>query len=64
VRLPDGDKAGTTVKTTLFPITLAGHRLGVRMDPPKIGEHTRELLAAIGYGTAEIDALISRAAVA
>ena len=64
VRLPDGDKAGTTVKTTLFPITLQGRRLGVRMDPPRMGEHTRELLATIGYGSAEIDALIAGAAVA
>jgi len=64
VRLPDGDKAGQTVKTTLFPITLAGHRLGVRLDPPKKGEHTRELLAALGYPSADIDALYTQAAVA
>jgi crotonobetainyl-CoA:carnitine CoA-transferase CaiB-like acyl-CoA transferase len=64
VRLPDGDKAGTTVKTTLFPITLQGHRLGVRLHPPKMGEHTTELLAAIGYGCEQIDALLARAAVA
>ena len=49
VRLPDGPKAGETVKTTLFPITMDGKRLPVRMDPPKMGEHTRELLASIGY---------------
>jgi crotonobetainyl-CoA:carnitine CoA-transferase CaiB-like acyl-CoA transferase len=64
VRLPDGDKAGTTVKTTLFPITLEGRRLGVRMDPPTMGEHTRELLTAIGYASDEIDDLIERTAVA
>ena len=64
VRLPDGPKAGQTVKTTLFPITLQGRRLGVRMDPPKMGEHTHELLAALGYGAAEIDRLVAEAAVA
>ena len=64
VRLPDGAKAGQTVKTTLFPITLQGHRLGVRLDPPKMGEHTRELLLALGYGAAEIDALLAQAVVA
>ena len=34
--LPDGDKAGQTVKTTLFPITLDGQRLGVRLHPPQL----------------------------
>jgi len=64
VRLPDGAKAGQTVKTTLFPITMAGHRLGVRMNPPLLGEHTRELLVAIGYAPERIDALYAQAAVA
>jgi crotonobetainyl-CoA:carnitine CoA-transferase CaiB-like acyl-CoA transferase len=64
VRLPDGDKAGQTVKTTLFPITLQGHRLGVRMDPPRLGEHTMELLRTIGYGLEEIEALRAQAAIA
>jgi crotonobetainyl-CoA:carnitine CoA-transferase CaiB-like acyl-CoA transferase len=64
IRLPDGPKAGQTVKTTLFPITLDGDRLGVRLDPPKMGEHTREVLASIGYTPDRIDSLIARAAVA
>jgi crotonobetainyl-CoA:carnitine CoA-transferase CaiB-like acyl-CoA transferase len=64
IRLPDGDKAGMKVKTTLFPITLEGRRPGVRIDPPTMGQHTRELLAAIGYASDEIDDLIARAAVA
>ena len=64
VRLPDGPKAGETVRTTLFPITLAGHRLGVRLDPPRLGEHTRALLAAAGYGAQDIDALFAQRAVA
>ncbi len=64
VRLPDGEKAGQTVKTTLFPITLQGHRLGVRMNPPAAGEHTDELLREIGYGPDEIASLRAQAAVA
>ncbi len=64
VRLPDGPKAGQSVKTTLFPITLEGRRLGVRMHPPKAGEHTRELLESVGYRPAEIDKLIAQAAIA
>jgi len=52
------------VKTTLFPITLGGERLGVRLDPPRFGEHTDELLAGVGYSPAEIDALRASRAVA
>ena len=62
--LPDGDKAGQTVKTTLFPVTLAGARLGVRLQPPRLGEHTQALLAGLGYGPAEIDDFRNRAVVA
>ncbi|QJW84827.1 CoA transferase [Ramlibacter terrae] len=64
VRLPDGDKAGETVKTTLFPITMEGRRLGVRTDPPKTGEHTADLLAALGYDAARVADLRARGVVA
>ena len=64
IRLPDGAKAGQTVKTTLFPITMEGRRLGVRIDPPAKGAHTRELLGSIGYAPDEIDALFAKKAVA
>jgi crotonobetainyl-CoA:carnitine CoA-transferase CaiB-like acyl-CoA transferase len=64
VVLPDGEKAGQRVKTTLFPITLAGARLPVREDPPRFGAHTDELLAGVGYARAEIDALRARRVVA
>ena len=62
--VPDGDKAGQTVKTTLFPITLQGQRLGVRLNPPKMGEHTQGLLLGLGYSAADIDALRAQAVVA
>jgi crotonobetainyl-CoA:carnitine CoA-transferase CaiB-like acyl-CoA transferase len=64
VRLPDGARAGQSVKTTLFPFTLGGCRLGVRLDPPHMGEHTRELLRSIGYEASEIDSLHAQNAVA
>ena len=64
VRLPDGDKAGTTVKATLLPLTLEGRRPGVRSDPPRMGEHTRELLNVVGYASAEIDELFAKGVVA
>jgi crotonobetainyl-CoA:carnitine CoA-transferase CaiB-like acyl-CoA transferase len=64
VRLPDGEKAGQCVRTTPFPITLQGHRLGVRLHPPKLGEHTRELLASIGYPPDAIERLVAQRAIA
>jgi crotonobetainyl-CoA:carnitine CoA-transferase CaiB-like acyl-CoA transferase len=64
LRLPDGPKAGETVKTTLFPITLGGQRLGVRLDPPRLGEHSRELLESAGFAGSEIDELLAQAVVA
>ena len=63
IRLPDGDKAGQTVRTTLFPITMAGRRLGVRLQPPKMGEHTRAVLADIGFAPTEIDRLYAQHAI-
>jgi crotonobetainyl-CoA:carnitine CoA-transferase CaiB-like acyl-CoA transferase len=57
VTLPDGDKAGQQVKTTLFPITMDGSRLGVRLQPPRHGQHSDELLRSLGYEGQEIEAL-------
>ncbi|GIK83370.1 MAG: CoA transferase [Alphaproteobacteria bacterium] len=64
VVVPDGEKAGQTVKTTLFPITMRGARLPVRLDPPRFGAHTQELLEGLGYARAEIDVLRAQRVVA
>ena len=64
VRLPDGPRKGESAKTTLFPFTLDGHRLGVRLEPPMLGEQTKEILTNIGYGVADIEQLIAQNAVA
>ncbi len=64
VRMPDGPRAGEHVKTTLFPFTMDGERLQVRLHPPKLGEHSRELLARIGVEDAEIDRLLAAGIVA
>jgi crotonobetainyl-CoA:carnitine CoA-transferase CaiB-like acyl-CoA transferase len=55
ITLPDGARAGQTAKTTLFPFTMDGHRLGVRLQPPTTGQHTAELLQGLGYADAEIE---------
>jgi crotonobetainyl-CoA:carnitine CoA-transferase CaiB-like acyl-CoA transferase len=64
VTVPDGDKAGQRVRTTLFPITMDGARLGVRLQPPALGAHTDELLSGVGYSDSEIASLRAAGAVA
>jgi crotonobetainyl-CoA:carnitine CoA-transferase CaiB-like acyl-CoA transferase len=58
--LPDGRET----RVPLLPLTLAGARPGVRLDPPRLGQHTRELLREAGYADAELDALARRGIIA
>jgi crotonobetainyl-CoA:carnitine CoA-transferase CaiB-like acyl-CoA transferase len=51
--LPDGRET----RVPLLPITLGGERLGLRLDPPKLGEHTDALLQSLGYSAGEVAAL-------
>lgn len=53
ITLPDGRPA----QAVLLPLTLDGKRPGVRLSPPKLGEHNAELLAGLGYDEPEISAL-------
>ena len=60
ITLPDGARAGHSVRTTLLPLRLDGQRPAVRHNPPHKGEHTQVLLQALGYSAAEIEALYER----
>ena len=51
------DPRGHTFGAPTLPLELDGKRLPKRNDPPAIGEGARELLAGLGYGDADIDAL-------
>lgn len=64
ITLPDGERAGHTVPTTLLPLRMAGQALGVRSSPPRLGEHTASLLAALGYAQDEVQGLRDAGAVA
>ena len=52
--LPDGRET----RTVLLPLTLDGHRPGVRLNPPLLGEHTHALLGELGYSAEAIAALV------
>ena len=55
---------GKTVHVPALPIELDGERLAKRSDPPDIGQHGRELLAALGCSPQEIDRLQTQRIVA
>ncbi|WP_034382625.1 CaiB/BaiF CoA transferase family protein [Comamonas thiooxydans] len=57
VTLTDGERAGQTAQTALLPLRMAGERLVVRKNPPRLGEDTAELLASLGYDAAQISAM-------
>ncbi|MFN9728662.1 CaiB/BaiF CoA transferase family protein [Acidovorax sp.] len=57
ITLPDGERAGQTARTALFPLRMDGQRLGVRLQPPVLGQHTSELLQELGYTAEQITAL-------
>ena len=63
ITLPDGERAGQTSKATLFPFTMDGQRLGVRLSPPVLGAHTDELLNALGLEAEAVQALRQAGAV-
>jgi crotonobetainyl-CoA:carnitine CoA-transferase CaiB-like acyl-CoA transferase len=49
--------AGKTIKVPALPLALDGKRLGKRADPPRIGEHGRELLSELGCSAQDIEKL-------
>ena len=52
--LPDG----RATSVPLLPLTLDGERLGLRLDPPRLGQHGREVLLDVGYSEDDISAML------
>ena len=55
---------GKTIRVPALPVSLDGERLAKRTDPPRVGEHARELLESLGCSQQEIDSLRDRGIVA
>ncbi len=55
ITLPDGRQTDTV----LFPFTLHGQQPGVRLNPPRLGQHSLELLQALGYSAEDATKLIA-----
>ena len=53
LELPDGRQT----QVPLLPLTLGGERLGLRLNPPKLGEHTDALLQSLGYSADDVATL-------
>ena len=64
ITLPDGERAGQTARTTLLPLAMDGQRLGVRLQPPVLGQHTAALMQELGYTPEQVQALQQAGAVA
>ena len=48
-----------TFQTVASPLRVDGERLALRLRPPALGEHSRTVLAELGYEADQIDALIA-----
>lgn len=57
VRIPDPQTETAEGLSPLLPLVMDGQRLGVRLEPPYLGEHTAELLQSIGRSQEEIETL-------
>jgi crotonobetainyl-CoA:carnitine CoA-transferase CaiB-like acyl-CoA transferase len=60
VEVTDAD--GATFRQPTSPARFPGADDGPRRPAPKLGQHTREVLAEAGYAAAEIDQLIAEGA--
>jgi crotonobetainyl-CoA:carnitine CoA-transferase CaiB-like acyl-CoA transferase len=49
--------SGLATKVPALPLEMSGARFGTRLNPPVLGEHTRELMRALGYSDGEIEQL-------
>jgi crotonobetainyl-CoA:carnitine CoA-transferase CaiB-like acyl-CoA transferase len=49
--------------TVALPFSIDGERVRHQKQPPRLGEHTDEILRALGYTDAELEALAAEGAI-
>jgi crotonobetainyl-CoA:carnitine CoA-transferase CaiB-like acyl-CoA transferase len=54
---------GIRAKIPGIPLDMDGRKTHIRRQPPRMGEHTREVLAESGFGADEIDQLVGKGVV-
>ena len=63
VSVTEGDHAGETMRLPALPLAMDGRRFGVYQDIARAGEHTRAIMAELGYSDGQIEELISQGVV-
>ena len=55
--LPNGAAQPTPEPTVALPLSIDGQRVSHRRQPPRLGEHTDEILRDLGYDEEQLIAL-------
>lgn len=56
--ITDGERKGEKTRLPALPLEMDGHRFGIHRDLPRRGQHSREVLAELGYTGEEIEAMV------
>jgi len=54
-----GTPDGGSMPIPALPLEMAGRRFGRRLDVPRLGEHSAEIAAELGYTSQEVEKLVA-----
>jgi crotonobetainyl-CoA:carnitine CoA-transferase CaiB-like acyl-CoA transferase len=64
VTMPGAGESGTPVMLVNHPLRYDGEAAEIRLAPQRLGVHSKEVLAELGLGAAEIAALVREGVIA